>query len=72
MTIVNAYAASEVGGELKAFQYELSDIGPYEVDIRVKYCGICHSDLSMLENAWGVTQYPNRGGSSDVTRGLSC
>ncbi|BAQ60212.1 alcohol dehydrogenase [Geminocystis sp. NIES-3708] len=58
MTTVNAYAASEVDGTLKPFQYELGEIGAYEVDIAVKHCGICHSDLSMLENAWGVTQYP--------------
>ena len=58
MTLVHAYAASEVGGQLRPFQYELPTIGSYEIDINVKHCGICHSDLSMLENAWGVTQYP--------------
>lgn len=58
MTIVNAYAAHEIGGILKPFQYQLPPIGAYEVDIQVQHCGICHSDLSLLENAWGVTQYP--------------
>lgn len=58
MTIVNAYAATEINGTFSPFQYELGEIGAYEVDIAVKHCGICHSDLSMLENAWGVTQYP--------------
>ncbi|AFZ55182.1 MAG: NAD(P)-dependent alcohol dehydrogenase [Geminocystis sp.] len=58
MTIVNAYAAHETGGLLKPFQYQLPPIGAYEVDIQVQHCGICHSDLSLLENAWGVTQYP--------------
>jgi uncharacterized zinc-type alcohol dehydrogenase-like protein len=28
------------------------------VEINVQYCGICHSDLSMLKNEWGMTQYP--------------
>jgi uncharacterized zinc-type alcohol dehydrogenase-like protein len=28
------------------------------VDIAIEYCGICHSDLSMLDNEWGFTQYP--------------
>jgi uncharacterized zinc-type alcohol dehydrogenase-like protein len=28
------------------------------VEIDVEYCGICHSDLSMLDNEWGMTQYP--------------
>jgi uncharacterized zinc-type alcohol dehydrogenase-like protein len=58
MTIVDAYAATKASGTLEPFQYELSEIGPYEVDIAVKHCGICHSDLSMLNNDWGMTQYP--------------
>jgi len=55
---VQAYAALEKGGKLEPFEYELDSIGPEEVDIEVMYCGICHSDLSMLNNEWGVTQYP--------------
>ena len=58
MTIVNAYAATEVEGKLQPFKYELGEIGADEVDIAVEYCGICHSDLSMWENAWGITEYP--------------
>jgi uncharacterized zinc-type alcohol dehydrogenase-like protein len=58
MINVQAWAASEAGAELKPFQYTLPEIGPEEVDIKVHYCGICHSDLSMLNNDWGMTQYP--------------
>jgi uncharacterized zinc-type alcohol dehydrogenase-like protein len=48
----------ETNGLLEPFEYELGPIGPYDVDIDVENCGICHSDLSMLENAWAMTQYP--------------
>ncbi len=58
MTIVKAYAATAAGGRLEPFEYELGDLGVDEVDIDVRYCGICHSDLSMLDNEWGNTQYP--------------
>ncbi len=58
MTTVHAYAAMETNGLLEPFEYELGPIGPYDVDIDVENCGICHSDLSMLENAWAMTQYP--------------
>ena len=58
MRTVNAYAASEKSGKLTPFQYELPNIGKEEVDIKVHYCGVCHSDLSMLDNEWGMTQYP--------------
>ncbi len=58
MTTVHAYAAREAGGPLEQFEYELPGLGPNEVDIAVSHCGICHSDLSMLQNDWGMTQYP--------------
>jgi uncharacterized zinc-type alcohol dehydrogenase-like protein len=58
MKTVNAYASSDVGGKLNPFQYELPELGTDQVDIKVHYCGICHSDLSMLNNEWGMTQYP--------------
>ena len=56
--IVNAYAAHEPKGKLEPFQYELGSLKPDEVDVEVQYCGICHSDLSMLNNDWRITQYP--------------
>jgi uncharacterized zinc-type alcohol dehydrogenase-like protein len=55
---VQAYAANEAGGKLGLFEYELSPLKPDEVEIDVEYCGICHSDLSMLKNDWGFTRYP--------------
>ncbi|MBT8209988.1 MAG: NAD(P)-dependent alcohol dehydrogenase [Eudoraea sp.] len=58
MSTVHAYAAESAGAELKPFTYELNNLGSEEVDIKVHYCGICHSDLSMLNNEWGMTQYP--------------
>ncbi len=58
MSTVHAFAAETAGAELKPFSYELGPLGTEEVDIKVHYCGICHSDLSMLNNEWGMTQYP--------------
>ena len=55
---VKGYAASSPGGELKEFEYQLGALGVNQVDIKVESCGICHSDLSMLDNEWGFTQYP--------------
>ncbi|HNB59628.1 MAG TPA: NAD(P)-dependent alcohol dehydrogenase [Phycisphaerales bacterium] len=58
MTIVHAYAATEPKGELRPFEFTLGAIGPDEVDIAVDSCGLCHSDLSMLNNEWGLTKFP--------------
>lgn len=56
--MIRAYAASEPGGELRPYEYDPGPLGAHDVEIEVEYCGICHSDLSMLNNEWGMTQYP--------------
>jgi len=56
--MIKAYAAMEQGGPLKPFEFDPGALGKDDVEIDVAYCGICHSDLSMLDNDWGMTQYP--------------
>ena len=58
----HAYAATEAKGDFKPFEYDPGELGPDEVEIEVSSCGICHSDLSMLDNDWGMTKYPFVGG----------
>lgn len=58
MRTVNAYAANKVKSPLEPFEFSLPDLGPDQVDIKVKYCGVCHSDLSMLNNDWEITGFP--------------
>jgi uncharacterized zinc-type alcohol dehydrogenase-like protein len=56
--MTTGFAATEAGGKLKEFHYDLGPLGDHQVDVKVDYCGICHSDLSMLDNHWGMTSYP--------------
>jgi len=56
--MIKAYAAFEPGGKLQPFEYDPGALGDHDVEIAVEHCGICHSDLSMLHNDWGITQYP--------------
>ncbi|MEM7360914.1 MAG: NAD(P)-dependent alcohol dehydrogenase [Pseudomonadota bacterium] len=56
--MINAYATHEAGAELQPFQYDPGELQPNEVEIDVLHCGICHSDLSVMDNEWGNAQYP--------------
>lgn len=56
--MVNAYAAFSAGGELLPYIYEPDALAPDYVDIAVESCGICHSDLSMINDDWGQSHYP--------------
>ena len=56
--MIKAYAAFDAGGELQPFEYDPGTLGALDVEIDVAFCGICHSDLSMLNNEWEMTSYP--------------
>jgi uncharacterized zinc-type alcohol dehydrogenase-like protein len=56
--MVQAFAANAAGKPLEAFSYDPGPLGPEEVTIEVEHCGICHSDLSVVDNEWGISRYP--------------
>lgn len=56
--MIHAYAARESGAALEEFEYDPGELGDMQVEVEVSSCGICHSDLSMHHNDWGITSYP--------------
>jgi uncharacterized zinc-type alcohol dehydrogenase-like protein len=63
---IRAYAASEEGGSFEPFEFDAGELGEEQVEIAVHSCGICHSDLSMRNNDWMMTEYPFVGGHEAV------
>ena len=55
---IKAFAATGPKTPLVAFEYTPGALGDEDVEIAVESCGICHSDLSMLDNEWGFSAYP--------------
>jgi uncharacterized zinc-type alcohol dehydrogenase-like protein len=53
-TPFKGYAASAKGEPLRPFEFDPGELGVEQVEVEVEYCGICHSDLSMLDNDWGA------------------
>src|SRR5271168_4284621 len=37
---------------------DLGPLGAEDVEVAVEHCGLCHSDVSVLNNEWGISQYP--------------
>ncbi len=56
--MIKAWAAFEAGGELKPFEYDPGPLGRDQVEIAVEHCGICHSDLNMIDDDWGMAEFP--------------
>src|SRR5450432_2268848 len=55
---IQAFAAAKAKGELKPVELEFGALHPEHVEIEVAYCGICPSDLAMIDNDWGFSSYP--------------
>jgi uncharacterized zinc-type alcohol dehydrogenase-like protein len=62
----HAYAAAAPRAPFEPFSFDPGELGPDEVEIKVTHCGICHSDISMLDNEWGMSKYPFVGGHEAV------
>lgn len=55
---IDAFAAMRQGAALRPYRYARDDLGPCDVAIAITHCGICHSDVHLLDNDWNVTSYP--------------
>ena len=58
MAMIKAWAAKTAGGKLEPYEYDPGPLGAEDVEIAVEHCGICHSDMSLIDNEWGMTQFP--------------
>jgi uncharacterized zinc-type alcohol dehydrogenase-like protein len=56
--MIKAWAAMGPKQKLQQYEYDLGPLGPEEVEIAVESCGVCHSDLSIINNDWNVSTYP--------------
>lgn len=58
MRTVNAYAAYEKSANLDPYQFDVTPVEGHNCTIRVLACGICHSDIHVIDNDWGMSEYP--------------
>jgi uncharacterized zinc-type alcohol dehydrogenase-like protein len=58
MARIQGLAVHAAGAELLPYGYEPGTLGPQEVEIAISHCGICHSDIHLISNDWGISQYP--------------
>lgn len=52
------YATHSATEQLTPFHFERREVRPEDVAIDILYCGVCHSDIHMARNEWGMTPYP--------------
>jgi alcohol/geraniol dehydrogenase (NADP+) len=55
---VQAWVAKAAKQPMELETVDLGPLGAEDVEVAVEYCGLCHSDVSVLNNEWGLSQYP--------------
>lgn len=58
MTQFQGLAAHAAGAELLPYRYDPGALRASDVEIAITHCGVCHSDLHLIANDWGISQYP--------------
>src|SRR6516162_2289044 len=55
---VKAWVATAAKQKMVLQDIDLGPLGIDEAEVAVEHCGLCHSDVSVLNNEWGFSQYP--------------
>ena len=56
--IIKAFAALEAKSRLQAFEVPVTPLGEQDVLVTISHCGLCHSDIHLIDNDWQVSSYP--------------
>lgn len=52
------FAALDATSPMTPWRFTRRAPGPRDVEIRILFCGICHSDLHTVRGDWGPVAYP--------------
>jgi len=55
---IHGLAVHAAGAQLVAYRYDPGELKPNEVEVKITHCGVCHSDVHLIDNDWGVSRYP--------------
>jgi uncharacterized zinc-type alcohol dehydrogenase-like protein len=58
MPEIRGLAAHAAGAQLLSYKYSVGELGPHEVEVKITHCGVCHSDVHLINNDWGLSKYP--------------
>jgi len=55
---INGLAVHAAGAQLVPYKYDPGALQANEVEVRVSHCGVCHSDVHLIDNDWGISKFP--------------
>jgi uncharacterized zinc-type alcohol dehydrogenase-like protein len=58
MSEIHGLAVHAAGAHLLPYKYDPGELQANEVEIKISHCGVCHSDVHLIDNDWGFSKYP--------------
>jgi uncharacterized zinc-type alcohol dehydrogenase-like protein len=58
MSEIHGFAVHAAGAHLLPYKYDPGELQENEVEIKISHCGVCHSDVHLIDNDWGFSKYP--------------
>ena len=58
LSTIHGYAARAPGTPLKRQTFKAPKLGENDVRVSVTHCGVCHTDVSAIDDYYGITKYP--------------
>src|SRR6202789_249632 len=58
MSEIHGLGVHAAGAQLLAFKYDPGALRADEVEIKISHCGVCYSDIHLIDNDWGMSKYP--------------
>ena len=58
MSEIHGLGVHAAGAQLLPFKYDPSVLRADEVEIKISHCGVCFSDVHLIDNDWGMSKYP--------------
>eukprot|EP01102_Stenamoeba_stenopodia_P020772 TRINITY_DN8223_c0_g1_i1.p1 TRINITY_DN8223_c0_g1~~TRINITY_DN8223_c0_g1_i1.p1 ORF type:complete len:346 (+),score=54.69 TRINITY_DN8223_c0_g1_i1:123-1160(+) len=55
---INCYLCEKAHDALIKTTYEPWPLGPHDCEVKITHCGICHTDVHLIDNDWKVTMFP--------------
>ena len=58
MSEIHGLAVHAAGAHLLPYKYDPGELKDDEVEVKISHCGVCHSDVHLIDNDWGISRYP--------------
>jgi uncharacterized zinc-type alcohol dehydrogenase-like protein len=58
MSSIQGWAVHSPKQKLELYTFNPGELRDEDVEVKIEHCGICHADLSMVNNDWGMAQFP--------------